>query len=44
VWEWADRDSKVVKLDKALDAAPVEGWTVTSMKDDWNKNFPFDSK
>ena len=43
--EWAyDRDFKVGKLDKALDAAPAEGWTVVSMKDDWNKIFPFGSK
>jgi phosphoglycolate phosphatase-like HAD superfamily hydrolase len=45
VREWAyDRDSKVGKLDKALDAAPAEGWTVMSMKDDWNKIFPFGIK
>jgi phosphoglycolate phosphatase-like HAD superfamily hydrolase len=45
VREWAyDRNSKVGKLDKALDAAPAEGWTVMSMKDDWNKIFPFGSK
>jgi len=43
--EWAyDRDSQVGKLDKALDAAPAAGWTVMSMKDDWNKIFPFGSK
>jgi haloacid dehalogenase-like hydrolase len=45
VREWAyDRKSLVGKLDKALDAAPAEGWTVMSMKDDWNKIFPFGSK
>jgi hypothetical protein len=45
VREWAyDRDSKVGKLDKALDAAPAEGWTVINMKDDWNKMFPFGNK
>jgi hypothetical protein len=45
VREWAyDRTSSVGKLDKALDAAPAEGWTVMSMKDDWNKIFPFGSK
>jgi hypothetical protein len=45
VREWAyDRESKVGKLDKALDAALAEGWTVMSMKDDWNKIFPFGSK
>jgi haloacid dehalogenase-like hydrolase len=45
VREWAyDRDSKVGKLDKALDAAPAAGWTVVDMKNDWNKIFPFGSK
>ncbi|MBL8886573.1 MAG: haloacid dehalogenase-like hydrolase [Phycisphaerales bacterium] len=38
-----DRDSHIGKLDKALDAAPKQGWTVVSMKDDWNRIFPFDS-
>jgi phosphoglycolate phosphatase-like HAD superfamily hydrolase len=34
--EWAyDRDSKIGRLDKGLDAAKARGWTVTSMKDDW---------
>ena len=43
--EWAyDRDSKVGKLDKALDAAAAEGWTVMSMKHEWNKSFPFGNK
>jgi hypothetical protein len=45
VREWAyDRESKVGKLDKALDAAPAEGWAVMSMKDDWNRIFPFGNK
>jgi phosphoglycolate phosphatase-like HAD superfamily hydrolase len=35
-----DRHSKVGKLDKALDAAPKEGWVVVSMKDDWKVIFP----
>jgi hypothetical protein len=35
---------KLEKLDKALDSAPAEGWTVMSMKDDWNKIFPSGSK
>jgi hypothetical protein len=25
-------------------AGPAEGWTVMSMKDDWNRIFPFGSK
>jgi phosphoglycolate phosphatase-like HAD superfamily hydrolase len=40
--EWAyDRQSKIGKLDKALDAASVSGWTVVDMKNDWNKVFAF---
>jgi phosphoglycolate phosphatase-like HAD superfamily hydrolase len=39
--EWAyDRDSRVGKLDKAWDEARIKGWTVVSMKDDWNTIFP----
>jgi phosphoglycolate phosphatase-like HAD superfamily hydrolase len=38
--EWAyDRQSPVGKLDKALDMAIAKGWTVVSMKDDWNRVF-----
>jgi hypothetical protein len=45
VREWAyDRDSRVGKLDKALDAAPKWGWNIMDMKNDWNKIFPFGSK
>jgi hypothetical protein len=43
--EWAyDRTSQVGKLDKALDTAPVAGWTVVDMKNDWKTIFPFGSK
>ncbi len=35
-----DRHSSVGRLDKALDAAPKEGWIVVSMKDDWKVIFP----
>jgi phosphoserine phosphatase len=43
--EWAyDRASSIGKLDKALDVAKAEGWTVVDMKNDWNKIFPFGSK
>jgi hypothetical protein len=38
-----DRESKVGKLDTALDAAPEWGWIVVSMKDDWGKVFPFEA-
>jgi phosphoglycolate phosphatase-like HAD superfamily hydrolase len=34
-----DRDSKVGKLDKALDEANAKGWAVVDMKRDWNKVF-----
>ena len=41
--EWAyDRRSPVGRLDKALDEALAKGWTVVSMKDDWNRVFPFE--
>jgi haloacid dehalogenase-like hydrolase len=36
-----DRNSHVGKLDKALDAAAVNNWTVVSMKDDWKRIFGF---
>jgi phosphoglycolate phosphatase-like HAD superfamily hydrolase len=35
-----DRDSRVGHLDKALDAAKQQGWTVVSMKHDWRTIFP----
>ena len=42
--EWAyDRTSPIGRLDKALDEARARGWTVISMKDDWNRVFPFDA-
>jgi hypothetical protein len=35
-----DRDSKVGRLDKALDAAALDRWTVVDMKRDWKTIFP----
>lgn len=35
-----DRQSRVGKLDKALDAASVDRWTVVDMKRDWKTIFP----
>ncbi len=35
-----DRESTVGRLDKALDAAQRQGWTVVSMKNDWRTIFP----
>ncbi len=41
--EWAyDRQSKIGKLDKALDEANAKGWTVVDMKADWKTVFPPD--
>ena len=40
--EWAyDRNSAVGRLDKALDAASKNGWTIVDMKRDWKQVFPF---
>jgi len=39
-----DRQSHFGKLDKALDAAAVNKWTVVDMKRDWKKIFPFDQE
>ena len=42
--EWAyDRDSHIGRLDKGLDEAAENGWTVVSMKDDWGRIFPEES-
>jgi hypothetical protein len=39
--EWAyDRKSHIGRLDKALDEAPENGWTVVDMKQDWNTIYP----
>jgi hypothetical protein len=35
-----DRDTHFGRLDKALDAAPKNHWTVVSMKTDWKAIFP----
>jgi hypothetical protein len=37
-----DRKSHFGHLDKALEAAKVNKWTVVSMKSDWKRIFPFD--
>ena len=39
--EWAyDRNSRIGRLDKALDEATAKGWTVVDMKTDWKTIFP----
>ena len=35
-----DRKAEFGRLDKALDAAPANGWTVIDMKVDWKVVFP----
>ena len=43
VREWAyDRDSHIGHLDKGLDQAQKDGWTVIDMKNDWNVIFPYE--
>jgi hypothetical protein len=40
--EWAyDRQSAVGRLDKALDAAAANKWTLVDMKWDWSRIYPF---
>jgi phosphoserine phosphatase len=39
-----DRQSPFGKLDKALDAAAINKWTVVDMKRDWKVVFPFDKR
>jgi phosphoglycolate phosphatase-like HAD superfamily hydrolase len=36
-----DRDSAAGRLDRALEEGPGRGWTVASMKSDWNRVFAF---
>ncbi len=39
--EWAyDRESRVGRLDQALDESAARGWTVVDMKRDWTTVFP----
>jgi phosphoglycolate phosphatase-like HAD superfamily hydrolase len=37
-----DRQSKIGKLDKALDEGKAKGWTIVDMKQDWKKVFAFE--
>jgi hypothetical protein len=38
------RFAPIGRLDKALDVAQAEGWTVVDMKNDWKTIFPFGAK
>ncbi len=41
--EWAyDRESHIGKLDKGLDQALKDGWTVIDMKNDWKVIYPYE--
>ncbi|OPA86191.1 haloacid dehalogenase [Pseudomonas fluorescens] len=41
--EWAyDRNSQVGRLDKALDLAKTQAWTVVDMASEWRRIYPFD--
>ena len=43
--EWAyDRDSDVGRLDKGLEAAATNGWTLVDMATDWKTIFPAEPK
>ena len=43
--EWAyDRNSGIGRLDKGLDEAQKNGWTVVDMKQDWKVIYPFEKK
>jgi hypothetical protein len=37
-----DRQSRVGRLDKALDEGLAKGWTIVDMKRDWKRVFPFE--
>jgi hypothetical protein len=40
---WAyDRQPGLARLDQGLDEAAALGWTVVTMKDDWQRVFPFE--
>jgi phosphoserine phosphatase len=43
--EWAyDRDSRVGHVVRGLDEAASRGWILASMKEDWQRVFPFDAR
>jgi len=43
--EWAyDRESSIGRLDKGLDAARANGWTIVDMQQDWKVIFAFEKR
>ena len=44
VREWAyDRNSSIGRLDKGLDEALKQGWTIVDMQKDWRQIYPFET-
>ena len=42
--EWAyDKDSKIGRLDKALDQAKEQDWTIVDMASEWRRVYPFET-
>jgi phosphoglycolate phosphatase-like HAD superfamily hydrolase len=42
--EWAyDRQSRIGRLDKALDEAKTRGWTIVDMAAEWRRIYPFEA-
>jgi len=39
-----DRESRIGRLDKALDEAKARKWVVVSMKDDWKRIYPWETQ
>jgi hypothetical protein len=39
-----DRNASLARLDKALDAAAMNKWTVVDMKNDWKRVFAFEDR
>jgi hypothetical protein len=39
-----DRESHIGRLDKGLDYAQKNGWTIVNMKDDWKIIYPFQKR
>jgi hypothetical protein len=43
--EWAyDRESSIGRLDKGLDQAREDGWTIVDMKQDWKVIYSSDKR
>jgi hypothetical protein len=38
-----DRKSHIGRLDKGLDVATLQRWTIVDMKNDWRRIFPYEN-